>query len=196
MKALKKLKLNSKGFSHVELLLVIVVVVAIAGVGVFVYKHDHKTTTTSKVASLAQKPLASSTPVKGSSLKDILPSASAYNMSHIDSSNNGWDIYACKQYVSSSYYGPYYHIIGYFYKPAADYGYALIQDGYYNSKGQWNVRQQSGSSSFYASVVSGLTINLSVFNPNDQLEFYLNGPASGNLANGFAYSNLNYIVNC
>src|ERR1700685_4159261 len=45
MKLFRKTKLNSKGFSHLELLLVIVVVVVIAGVGFFVYKHGHKTNT-------------------------------------------------------------------------------------------------------------------------------------------------------
>jgi hypothetical protein len=36
---LNKQRLNSKGFSHIEMILAVVVVVAIAGVGVFVYKH-------------------------------------------------------------------------------------------------------------------------------------------------------------
>jgi hypothetical protein len=40
---MKKAKLNSKGFGHLELLLVIVVIVAIAGAGFLVYEHGNKT---------------------------------------------------------------------------------------------------------------------------------------------------------
>jgi len=40
-----RIRLNSRGFSHVELLVVVVLVVAVALTGVFVYKHDNKSGT-------------------------------------------------------------------------------------------------------------------------------------------------------
>lgn len=45
MKLFKKLKLNSKGFSHVELLIVVVLVLAMGGVGYLVYREDHTSST-------------------------------------------------------------------------------------------------------------------------------------------------------
>lgn len=40
MKTVKRATLNSKGFSHLEMLLVAIVVIAVLGVGVLVYRHD------------------------------------------------------------------------------------------------------------------------------------------------------------
>jgi Tfp pilus assembly protein PilE len=41
MSAIRKHKLNNKGFSHVELVLLIVVIAVIAGVGFFVYNKNN-----------------------------------------------------------------------------------------------------------------------------------------------------------
>jgi hypothetical protein len=185
MKTFKKQKLNSTGFSHVELLLVIVVVVAIAGAGVLVYKHDHKSTKSS-VASLTNNPLASSTPVKGSSVKGILPEASAYNLSHITSNQKGWDIYACKQYVASSYYGPYYHIIDYSYKPATGNSGAAAEIEDYGTNGV--VRSYQVSGNYLYGTVTGLTLNVSVFNNQDWIYFNEhNGNGGYAIQNSFQY---------
>jgi hypothetical protein len=59
MKSIKKYRLNSKGFSHVELLIVLIMLAAIAGVGFFVYSHHNKAhaagwTTLSFVSSTAE----------------------------------------------------------------------------------------------------------------------------------------------
>ncbi len=44
MKILNKIKNNSKGFAHLELIVIVVVVAVIAGAGYFVYQHHKKAT--------------------------------------------------------------------------------------------------------------------------------------------------------
>jgi Tfp pilus assembly major pilin PilA len=68
MSAIKKTKLNSKGFSHFELVLLIVVIAVIAGVGLFVYnKNNNKSKADSLQADTAKVNARSSTTIKNPS---------------------------------------------------------------------------------------------------------------------------------
>ncbi len=93
----KKPKLNSKGFSHIEMIVALVVVIAIAGVGFFVYKHHQDNKSMNSMGSTITKSVkGSSISVNGRSLGSIVPKASAQNLSHLyGAPNQPWNIYAC-----------------------------------------------------------------------------------------------------
>jgi hypothetical protein len=229
---LNKQRLNSKGFSHIEMILAVVVVVAIAGVGVFVYKHHQNSSksmesmnSTNKLGSLTQKPLVSSTPVKGSSvmvngksLGSLVPKASALNLSHIAAAPAGtynasdWNIYACRTYVNAfggvyeiqAYYwaSPNYPSVAYLYEwtPTSGLNPAIIDQqrtAGISPNGSYN-----GYGYFYR-VVAELSMNVSAQNPNHIIEFLqipnnYNVPSvSPTIANAFTVTNIGKdIVSC
>jgi hypothetical protein len=168
-------KLNSKGFSHIEVILAVVVIVAIAGVGAFVYKHDHKTNNSMSTTTTVSKPVGST--VKGSSvmvgsktLGSIFPSASALNLSPITNSGFGWEILACRTYIPA--YGGVYAIQAFYYKPAkiqADSQLAEATNGTPSIASDW--LQGFYSQSYFYNLVTELKMNVSVLNPKHVVFF-------------------------
>jgi Tfp pilus assembly protein PilE len=71
MKLIKR-KLNSNGFSHLEILIVAVVVIAIGSIGYFVVRHNHKNTKTANLTSAKVANKSSTTPqLKASSTSPV-----------------------------------------------------------------------------------------------------------------------------
>jgi hypothetical protein len=199
----KRYKLNSKGFSHIEIILALVVVVAIAGVGIFVYKHhqDSKKAMAS-AGTFVSKPVigssvkGSSVSVNGKSLGSIVPSASALNLSHIATAGFGWDIYACR---TTAKYGnvPVYSIQGFFWKPSQVSAQAVLQE---RTQNNWLAPtvQYLTSSTYYLNRVTEITMNVDALNSNYYIQF---GEAPTNQAqvlyNTFTVAGIGgYLVSC
>ncbi len=206
-----KAKLNSKGFSHVELILVLGVMIFVGAVAIYVFRQNQKTntamnemgiTTSNSVIGSAVK--GSSVLVDGKSLGSIVPKASAVNLSHVMAGPSGWNIYACRTYVAA--YAGIYAIQGYFWKPSNVAGSAELAEskpgggvgssvfGIINNQ----VVQRQQTSTYSYGLVSELTMNVSALNTNHTIWFdeqANNG--SVQLINTFTIPNLGkYIVNC
>ncbi len=192
-------KLNSKGFSHIEMILAVVVIVAIAGVGIFVYKHHQDSK--KAMASITSKPIigsptkGSAVSVNGSSLGSLVPSASALNLSHLDTAGFGWDIYACQ----TSFPNGTINIQAYFWKPAQVAGEGQMQEdapaGVYNY-------QTKTATAFFDNRVAELTMNVKASNTIRYIAFIdglNNGKGTGQeiLETNFTIPNVQkYIVGC
>ncbi len=163
---LKRPKQNSKGFSHVEMIIALVVVIAIAGVGFFVYKHHQNSNKSmnakNNMMGLTTKPLVNSS-VKGSlasvggkTLGSVVPSASAMNLSEIDAGDYGvFPIYACKTVI-----GPYgaFQVNAFYWKPAASPNVAAVmRRGIYSYSEGFSYHKPTISKTYYANVVTEIS---------------------------------------
>ena len=134
IKRTNKLKTNSSGFGHIEMLLLVVAVVVIGGVGFFVYNNSNKKTTSKSTAH-----------------------AGGYTTLGLHS---GIKVSACQTY--NSVYGGIYTVKVLFTKAATTpaYTYQLWDvNGITNA-----VSQSTTSNAYYAGTVASYTINMSVVN--------------------------------
>jgi len=148
IKRTNKLKTNSSGFGHIEMLLLVVAVVVIGGVGFFVYQNQNKKTASKSTAH-----------------------AGGYTKL---GSSNGITVSACKTY--NSVYGGIYTVKVLFTKAASTraqqydvYDYNGITKAY---------SQRTTSNAYYAGTTAAVTINMSVVNkdyifisPNDNYRY-------------------------
>ncbi len=147
IKRTNKLKTNSSGFGHIEMLLLVVAVVVIGGVGFFVYNNSNK-----KTASKATAHAGGYT---------ILGNAAGITTS------------ACKTY--NSVYGGIYTVKVLFTKAATTPAYtydAYDVNGINNTKSQ-----ETKSNAYYAGTVAAVTINMSVVNKDSIFTYSMNSAA-------------------
>ena len=134
IKRTNKLKTNTSGFGHIEMLLLVVAVVVIGGVGLFVYNNSNK-----KTASKA--------------------TAHAGGYTRLGS-RHGITTSACKTYNSA--WGGFYAVKVLFTKkatiPAPSYQ-VFDQNGI-----TYAISQVTQSTAYYAGTVAAVTINMSVVN--------------------------------
>ncbi len=134
IKRTNKLKTNTSGFGHIEMLLLVVAVVVIGGVGFFVYQNQNK-----KTASKATAHAGGYTQLSG-----------AWNTNMITVS-------ACKTY--NSVYGGIYTVKVLITKAATTPAYTY---DVYDRNG--TISQRTTSNAYYAGTVAAVTINMSVVN--------------------------------
>ncbi len=134
IKRTNKLKTNTSGFGHIEMLLLVVAVVVIGGVGFFVYQNQNK-----KTASKATAHAGGYTQLSG-----------AWNTNKITVS-------ACKTYTNI--WGGIYSVKVLFTKAASTPAYTYIAYDY-----NITVSQNTTSNAYYAGTVAAVTINMSVVN--------------------------------
>ena len=134
IKRTNKLKTNTSGFGHIEMLLLVVAVVVIGGVGFFVYNNSNKKTASKSTAH-----------------------AGGYTTL---TSDHGITTSACKTY--NSVYGGIYTVKFLFTKAAAStaYYYDVVDVNGITGAGS----QRTFSNAYYAGTVAGATINMSVVN--------------------------------
>ncbi len=214
---INKSKLNSKGFSHVEMLIALVVIVAIAGVGVFVYKH-HKDSNKSMSSTIhpmgfTTKPLVnssvkgSSALVDGKSLASVVPSASAMNLSEIDAGAYGvFPIYACKTVISP--FGAF-QVNAFYWKPAASPNVAAAMQRVVESNEAWHYHTPTISKTYAYNLVTEIS-NTYAFTPQTlnsnawvSMKEYDNDNKAKSIDNDVVSANsyddtdlFTYIVNC
>jgi len=172
IKRTNKLKTNSSGFGHIEMLLLVVAVVVIGGVGFFVYQNQNKKTASKSTAH-----------------------AGGYTT--LGSSNgNGVTVSACKTY--NSIYGGIYTVKVLFTKAATTpaYNYDVFDLGGNN----FTQSQRTTSNAFYAGTVAAVTINMSVVNKdlvviNSPISYSIQ-PEKGSIQGNFNHIRINYITNC
>ena len=183
IKRTNKLKTNSSGFGHIEMLLLVVAVVVIGGVGFFVYNNSNKKTASKATAHAAT---ALPTPL------DL--SHSGITVSACKTYTNIWGgIYSVKVLITKNVNTP-----AYWYDVSDING---ITQAY---------SQHTHSNAYYAGTVASYTINMSVVNKDYIL---IDAPSINNSANtvywivpGTAWSGggfdlnfnrgINNIVNC
>ncbi len=205
----KKPKLNSKGFSHVEMIIALVVIVAIAGVGVFVYKHHQDNKSMSSMGTDTAKPILGSSVngesinIAGKSLGSIVPSASAMNLSHITGGPTpSWNIYGCKTAVTTSK-GVYWQITGFFWKPANSYGFSELMDITWNpTKKKTVLTPDIASDTYLYGLVSEIQINVPALELATNIILFDERNNVGkvvptvDITNAFSIAELKYIVDC
>jgi Tfp pilus assembly protein PilV len=134
IKRTNKLKTNTSGFGHIEMLLLVVAVVVIGGVGFFVYQNQNKKTASKATAHAG-------TPTKLGESQGIMTSA-------------------CKTY--SSVYGGIYSVKVFITKNVNTTAYAYdISDRNGTTSA---ISQHTFSAAYYAGTVASYTINMSVVN--------------------------------
>ncbi len=134
IKRTNKLKTNTSGFGHIEMLLLVLAVVVIGGVGFFVYNNSNK-----KTASKSTAHAGGYTTVKYGS---------------------GITTSACKTYNSA--WGGFYAVKVLFTKAAttpANYFFVYDVNGKTGAQSQ-----TTNSNAYYAGTVAAVTINMSVVN--------------------------------
>jgi hypothetical protein len=134
IKRTNKLKTNSSGFGHIEMLLLVVAVVVIGGVGFFVYNNSNKKTASKATAH-----------------------AGGYTYLY---SNYGITTSACKTYNSA--WGGFYAVKVLITKAATTpaYKYDVFDVNGITSA----YSQRTTSTAYYAGTVAAMTINMSVVN--------------------------------
>jgi hypothetical protein len=134
IKRTNKLKTNTSGFGHIEMLLLVVAVVVIGGVGFFVYNNSNKKTASKSTAH-----------------------AGGYTKL---GSTSGITVSACKTY--NSVYGGIYTVKVLITKAASTPAYKYFVydvNGITNA-----ISQDTTSDAYYAGTVAAVTINMSVVN--------------------------------
>ena len=169
IKRTNKLKTNSSGFGHIEMLLLVVAVVVIGGVGFFVYNNSNKKTASKSTAH-----------------------AGGYTTL---GSSNGVTASACKTY--NSVYGGIYTVKVLFTKAATTPAYTY--DIYDRNGITGAISQRTTSNAYYAGTVASYTINMSVVNKDGitiwPTPFSNTGITLGNITIG-PDPNISQITNC
>jgi len=150
IKRTNKLKTNSSGFGHIEMLLLVVAVVVIGGVGFFVYNNSNKKTASKSTAH-----------------------AGGYTTL---GSYSGITASACKTY--NSVYGGIYSVKVLITKAATTPAYTYDVYDWNGITGA--ISQRTQSTAYYAGTVAAVTINMSVANRDSILIFAPKSPTSAN----------------
>ena len=167
IKRTNKLKTNSSGFGHIEMLLLVVAVVVIGGVGFFVYNNSNKKTASKSTAH-----------------------AGGYTTL---GSYNGATVSACKTYNSA--WGGFYAVKVLITKAASTpaYDYDVFDTNGINNA----YSQRTSSSAYWGGTVAAMTINMSVVNRDYitiHMKTFWNGSSSADITYyiipGSAWNNL------
>jgi hypothetical protein len=137
IKRTNKLKTNSSGFGHIEMLLLVVAVVVIGGVGFFVYNNSNKKTASKSTAHAGGYTYLT-------------------NISGITTS-------ACKTYNSA--WGGFYAVKVLFTKAATTPAYTY--DVYDKNGITGAISQRTSGNAYWAGTVAAVTINMSVVNKDN-----------------------------
>jgi hypothetical protein len=137
IKRTNKLKTNSSGFGHIEMLLLVVAVVVIGGVGFFVYNNSNKKTASKSTAH-----------------------AGGYTTLGLSS---GITVSACKTY--NSVYGGIYSVKVLITKAATTPAYRYDVSDMNGITKVYS--QHTNSTAYYAGTVAAVTINMSVVNRDE-----------------------------
>ncbi len=176
----KRNKLNSYGFSHIEMTIALVVIIAIAGVGFFVYKHHQNSNKSMKSTNMMGTTLnhVKESPVKGSLIKvggktlgSIVPNASALNLTLLANYLGVWKIYACK----TSFPNGLINIQAYYWKDAGIKGIATLSERTFGNK----LEQHKTSTAFFDNVVTTISTNVSASEPYSTV-FFIVGETGAN----------------
>ncbi len=168
IKRTNKLKTNTSGFGHIEMLLLVVAVVVIGGVGFFVYNNSNKKTASKSTAHAGgYTPLGSQYGITTSACKTY---------------NSAWGgFYAVKVLINKAATTP-----------------AYTYDVYDRNGITGATSQRTTSNAYWAGVVAGVTINMSVVN---QDYIVVSAPGSWYIYPGYGngYTNvkgINSITTC
>ncbi|MEI7674156.1 MAG: hypothetical protein WCI60_00255 [bacterium] len=189
IKRTNKLKTNSSGFGHIEMLLIVVAVVVIGGVGFFVYQNQNKKTAKAHAGSWASYPVYSQVCTNWTGASNC-PGGQGTFGGRINST-----FWACRQYINI--YGginqlhAHFNSVPYFYN-GINRGtyigpYGIIPDNQTRQDGKaWSVYSQNGMN--YANS-KDFTINFPSFQWHNFYAVLNDGSQQVNI-------NVNYLPQC